>query len=88
MGSCHCRQWGLVIVVEHSARIVAFVDSNPNIQGQSFRGIPVISPKDISGRGETILIASWAFADEIEHQIRVEHGYKNPIIRLGGNQGS
>ncbi len=65
-----------------SARIAAFIDSNPNIQGQSFQGIPVISPNDLSGRGEAILIASWVFADEIERQIRDGLGCQNDIIHL------
>lgn len=65
------------------ANIVAFIDSNPNLQGQSFQGIPVLAPRDLAGRDEEILIASWVFADEIEHQIRAELGYQNAIIRLG-----
>ncbi len=68
--------------------IVAFIDSNPNLQGQSFQGIPVLAPSGIDGRDEAILIASWVFADEIEHQIRAELGYQNAIIRLGDNHQS
>ncbi len=66
-----------------SARIAAFIDSNPNIQGQTFQGIPVISPSELEGRNEAILIASWVFADEIERQIREELGCQNNIIHLG-----
>ncbi len=64
------------------ANIVAFIDSNPNIQGQSFQGIPVISPGEITGKDEAILIASWVFAEEIEHQLRNELRCRNTVIRL------
>lgn len=70
------------------ANIVAFIDSNPNLQGQSFHGIPVLPPKGIAGREEAVLIASWVFADEIERQILDGLGYQNPIIRLGGDPDS
>lgn len=70
------------------ANIVAFIDSNPNLQGQSFHGIPVLSPNEIASKEEVILIASWVFADEIERQILQGLGYKNKIIRLGGETAS
>ncbi len=70
------------------ANIVAFIDSNPKIQGQSFEGIPVLSPEGIRNRDEAILIASWVFAADIERQIRTDLGCHNAIIRLSGDAPS
>ena len=70
------------------ANIVAFIDSNPNIQGQSFDGIPVRSPDGIRNRDEAILIASWVFAADIERQIRTDLGCHNAIIRLSSDPAS
>ncbi len=69
------------------ANIVAFIDSNPNLQGQSFNGVPVLQPESVTGREETILIASWVFAEEIERQIRDGLGCPNTILRLGRKPG-
>ena len=67
------------------ANIVAFIDSNPKIQGQSFEGIPVLSPDGITNREEAILIASWVFGADIERQIRTDLGCQNAIIRLSSD---
>lgn len=72
----------LAVTQLREANIVAFIDSNPNIQGQSFHGVPVLAPAGIVERTEAILIASWVFADDIARQIRDGIGCRNTIIRL------
>ena len=73
----------LAVTRLREANIVAFIDSNPNLQGQTFQDIPVLSPSGIINRKESILIASWVFAEEIERQIREGMRCENPLIHLG-----
>ena len=65
-----------------SARIVAFVDSNPRYQGKHLAGVPIIPPSALPGRREPILISSRFYQREIERQIREELRLKNEIILL------
>ena len=62
------------------ANIRAFVDSNPHYQGRELIGHRIISPLELLGRSEPILIASWPFFDEIHRQIRNELKLSNKII--------
>jgi len=64
------------------ANIVAFVDSNPHYQGKQLKGIPIISPADVKGRSEPILISSRVFQQEIERQIRDNLQLGNELILL------
>lgn len=64
------------------AEISAFVDSSPKFQGEALQGIPIISPVDLRGRKERIMISSYAFQDEIYRQIRHELALNNEIILL------
>jgi|SRR6516164_9424625 len=64
------------------ANISLFVDSNPKYQQQQLRGIPIVSPANISGRPEPILISSCSSQDSIRKQIRHGLGLKNPLILL------
>jgi len=65
-----------------NANILAYIDSNPRYQGQKIKGIPIISPEEINGRPEPIMISSWVYQHEIEKQIREELHCDNELIRL------
>lgn len=65
-----------------SARIVAFVDSNPHYQGKELQGVPVLAPEALRGRSEPILISSRGFQNEIVRQIRTGLGLRNELILL------
>jgi len=64
------------------ARIVAFVDSNPNYQGKQLNGIPILNPERLIGIPDSILVSSRIFQSEIVHQIRSELQLKNNIFTL------
>jgi hypothetical protein len=64
------------------ANIIAFVDSNPRYQGKQLFGAPVIAPRDIINRRESILISSRVFQSDIVHQIRNQLQVKNELILL------
>jgi SAM-dependent methyltransferase len=62
------------------ARIAGFVDSNPHLQGRRLAGREVLSPAQVAGRDETILIGSVAFGKEIEGAIRGRYQLRNRVI--------
>ena len=62
------------------AKIVAFVDSNPTLQGQQLAGREIISPAALAGRPETIVVASRAFEREIVDTIRNQLKLPNQVI--------
>jgi 2-polyprenyl-3-methyl-5-hydroxy-6-metoxy-1,4-benzoquinol methylase len=62
--------------------IAGFVDSNPNLQGSTLAGFPVLAPADIAHRDEAILICSKVFEVEIRAMIREKLGIGNPVITL------
>jgi 2-polyprenyl-3-methyl-5-hydroxy-6-metoxy-1,4-benzoquinol methylase len=64
------------------ANIRAFVDSNVRYQGKQLDGIPIISPNDLKGRAESILISSRVFQKEIKEVICRELKVENEIITL------
>jgi FlaA1/EpsC-like NDP-sugar epimerase len=63
--------------------IVAFVDSNPGIQGRRLAGRDTLSPAQIAGRRETIVVSSKAFEREIVRMIRDQLALTNQVILLG-----
>jgi 2-polyprenyl-3-methyl-5-hydroxy-6-metoxy-1,4-benzoquinol methylase len=65
-----------------NAKIVVFVDSNPNYQNKLLNGIPIINPDGLVGKGESILVSSRIFQNEIVHQIRSVMNLKNEIYTL------
>jgi len=65
------------------ANIVAFVDSNIHYHGKEVEGRPILSPQEIKSGLHPILIASFIFREEIEHQIREKLGYDNQLLFLG-----
>jgi SAM-dependent methyltransferase len=65
-----------------NARIVAYVDSNPNYQGKLLNGIPIINPQLLIDMSEPILVSSRIFQNEIAHQICSELKLKNEIFTL------
>jgi hypothetical protein len=66
------------------ADIRAFVDSNPHYQGKTLRGVPILAPAQLRGRGEAILISSAIHQDGIVRQIRQDLGLRNDLICLYG----
>jgi SAM-dependent methyltransferase len=60
--------------------IRAFVDSNPKLQGNKLRGVPILAPQELGQRAEPILVASWMYQREITNQIRNTLGLPNPLI--------
>jgi SAM-dependent methyltransferase len=82
--------WGVGTHTQHlltssalrDANITAFVDSNPNYQGRTLHGAPVLAPAELTSHAEPILISSHQFQAEISDQIRNALGLKNEIIAL------
>jgi SAM-dependent methyltransferase len=64
------------------ANIRAFVDSNVHYQNKELLGVPVISPADLKGKPDPILISSRVFQQEIKWQIRNVLQLKNELITL------
>jgi hypothetical protein len=64
------------------AKIVAFVDSNPHLQGKSLCGVEILAPSALVGRSEAVMVSSWGYQEEIAATIRDELGCANEIIRL------
>jgi len=80
-------QLALKLLVETSlatARIAAFVDSNPVNQGKVLRGVSVISPEAARGLAAPIVIATVLHQQEIAEQIR-EMGLPNDLLFLRAN---
>jgi len=61
---------------------LAFVDSNPYVQGKTLAGKPILNPLKILGRSETILVCSITFSFEIAATIREKYKLKNHILSL------
>ncbi len=64
------------------AKINAFVDSNPRYHGKLLNGIPIISPVEVKGRLEAILISSRVFQQDIKRQIQDDLQCSNKLILL------
>ena len=64
------------------ANIVAFVDSNPGLRGRRLAGRDTLSPAQIAGRHETIVVCSKAFEREIVRTIRDQLHLTNQVILL------
>jgi 2-polyprenyl-3-methyl-5-hydroxy-6-metoxy-1,4-benzoquinol methylase len=64
------------------ANILGFVDSNPHLVGTVLAERLVMAPEALAGRGEDILIASFAFEREIVDQIRHRLKLTNRLITL------
>ena len=62
-------------------KVSAFVDNNPILRGKRLAGAPIVSPKEIAGACQPILIATLLHVDEIVTDIR-RRGLANPIIQL------
>ncbi|MCX6056605.1 MAG: class I SAM-dependent methyltransferase [Chloroflexi bacterium] len=65
-----------------NAKIIAFVDSNPNYQDKQLNNIPIIHPKKLVGTSEPILVSSRIFQSEIVYQIRFELKLQSNIFTL------
>lgn len=64
------------------AKIRAFVDSNVHYRNKELHGVAVISPNDLKGATDPILISSRVYQEEIKRQIRDELQLKNEVITL------
>lgn len=64
------------------ANIVAFVDSNPAVQGHKLAGRAILAPAQITDHRETIVICSVAFEREIVALIRNQLRLPNQIVTL------
>jgi SAM-dependent methyltransferase len=62
-------------------QVRAVVDNNPTLRGKKLRGAPVVSPKELAGTHEPIIIATLLHADEIRAQIR-RLGLANTVLSL------
>jgi FlaA1/EpsC-like NDP-sugar epimerase len=72
-----------------TARIAAFVDSNPVHQGKRLAGTPILAPDEVLSRLSAdvpIVIGSLVNLSAIEATIR-SRGIPNPILRLDTEQG-
>jgi len=67
------------------ANIVAFIDSNPALQGKRLIDREIFFPEQVAGRSETILICSVAFAREILARIRHDLGWSNRLASIDGS---
>lgn len=65
-----------------TSKIEAFVDSNKHYIGGSFKGVPVISPKQVKAYSLPILISSFVWNDSIMQVITEELKLKNKVISL------
>jgi SAM-dependent methyltransferase len=61
--------------------VLAIVDSNPVLHGKKLAGAPIVSPEQIDGSQEPILITTLLHRDEIAGQVR-RLGLHNPILHL------
>ena len=68
------------------ADIVAFVDGNPINHGKVIRGVPVLSPDQVRGMPQPILITSTLHEREIVQKI-AEMGLPNRVLTLGSRSG-
>lgn len=64
------------------AEIRAFVDSNVHYRNKKLHGVAVVSPNDLKGTADPILISSRVYQEEIKRQIRDELQLKNELITL------
>jgi len=64
------------------ANIQIFIDTNPHYQGKEIRGIPIISPSDLPGRTEAILISTRGHQNAIKSIIEKTLNMNNQIITL------
>jgi SAM-dependent methyltransferase len=63
-----------------SARLLAFIDSNPRYRGKQLRGIPILTPAEFEFPEATILISSQVAEAEIKHQIQNQLRWTNPLV--------
>jgi SAM-dependent methyltransferase len=64
-----------------SAKIVAFVDSNPINQGRTLHGCEIVAPDTLQSGTEPIVVASILHAPGITRAVR-DRGLANPVVTL------
>ena len=65
-----------------NAKIIAFIDSNKNYQGKQLCGIPILSPEEIRGRPEVVLISSHVAEEDIKSCIQKDLKWTSPLVCL------
>jgi SAM-dependent methyltransferase len=66
-------------------KIIAYLDSNPKVQGQTLQGLPILKPSSLKEYAEPVLISSRVFQDDIARQIREDLKAPNELIFLYPN---
>jgi len=79
-GTVACRLMASSALPE--ARLAAFVDSNPHLQGRRLAGIPIQPPAWLGTFEGSVLVASRGYAREIQQLIRAELGFRHPVLTL------
>lgn len=64
------------------ANVVAFIESNAKYHGKTLMDRPILPPADLMTRGESVLVSSRVFQQEIVNQIRYELHCANPLVLL------
>jgi hypothetical protein len=70
----------------HRLDIQYIVDNDKDKQGETLRGIPIRSPRNIDGRVEYIIVSSQSFEKEISKQLAEMGVGQQRIIRLYSNK--
>jgi 2-polyprenyl-3-methyl-5-hydroxy-6-metoxy-1,4-benzoquinol methylase len=68
-------------------QVRALVDNNPILKGKTLAGAPIVSPREIAGTDEPIIIATLLHAGEVSAQIR-HLGLSNPVLSLHKSSNS
>ena len=79
-GTVACRLMASSALPE--ARLAAFVDSNPHLQGHRLAGVPIHPPAWLRSFEGSVLIGSRGYCREIQKIIREELGLPHPVLTL------
>jgi SAM-dependent methyltransferase len=72
----------LLSTVLAEGNIIAFIDSDRNLQGKKLAGKEIVDPRTLRNRKEAILVCSVAFEREIVRVIREQLDLSNELITL------
>lgn len=65
-----------------NAKIEAFIDNNPSLQGKVIAGGRIISPKELKDKKATILITSYIHREAIKKDLIERYNHEGKIITL------
>lgn len=64
-------------------KLIAFVDSNPQLHGIRMLDIPIHDPVWVNGHREaSILVASYVYGEEIRQRLSSDFNWKSPVILI------